>query len=106
MGKKELSGRLNWERLAGAKAVNAEQNLYKVFEAAFEGTKYKLHKKPKHLKNLYASVELNENVLSEIFNPDIDFKKNQMGSFYRFCNRKYRNRKDFIWGNKKARRLG
>ena len=79
MGKKELSGRLNWEKLAGEKAANAEQNLYKVFNAAFEGTKYVLHKKPKHLKNLYASVALGEDTLSEIFNPKIDFKRTKWG---------------------------
>ena len=79
MGKKELSNRLNWERLAGIKAAGAEQNLYKVFEAAFVGTKYKLHKKPVHLKNLYASVDLGNDVLNEIFNPNIDLAKTKWG---------------------------
>jgi len=79
MGKKELSGRLNWERLAGAKAANAEQNLYEVFRAAFVGTKYILHEKPKHLKNLYASVELGEDVIDQIFNPDIDLTQTKWG---------------------------
>jgi len=74
MGKKELSKRLNWERLSGEKAAIAEQNLYKAFETAFVGTKYVLHKKPKHLKNLYASVSLEDEVLAEIFNPNIDYK--------------------------------
>lgn len=79
MGKNELSKRLNWECLSGEKANTAEQNLYKVFEAAFEGTKYVLHRKPKHLKNLYASVMLSEGVISEIYNPDIIFEKTQWG---------------------------
>ena len=79
MGKKELSGRLNWEKLAGAKAANAEQNLYEVFRVAFIGTKYVLHEKPKHLKNLYASVELDDCTIREIFNPDIDLTKTKWG---------------------------
>ena len=79
MGKKELSGRLNWERLAGAKAASAEQNLYEVFKAAFVGTKYVLHEKPKHLKNLYASVELDDDVIDQIFNPDIDLTETKWG---------------------------
>lgn len=79
MGKKELSGRLNWEKLAGAKAANAEQNLYEVFEAAFEGTKYKLIRQPKNLKNLYANVELDESTRNQIYNPNIDLTKTQWG---------------------------
>ena len=43
MGKQELSNRLNWENVSGKKASIAEQNLYKVFNEAFEGTIYKLY---------------------------------------------------------------
>lgn len=79
MGKQELSKRLNWEKLSGEKAANAEQNLYNVFDAAFSGTKYILHRKPKHLKNLYANVNLNDNILAEIYNPKIDLTKTKWG---------------------------
>ena len=79
MGKKELSKRLNWEKLSGQKAADAEQNLYLAFEAAFSGTKYVLHRKPTHLKNLYAAVVLSENVISEIYNPKIDLSKTSWG---------------------------
>lgn len=79
MGKKELSNRLNWEKLAGVKAAGAEQNLYEAFDAAFEGTRYKLHRQPRHLKNLYASVELSPEVLSAIYNPDIDLNNTKWG---------------------------
>lgn len=71
MGKKELSGRANWEYSAGLQATVAEQNLYKAFEREFEGTKYKLHRKPKHLKNLYAKVIIPDDIKSLIFNPTI-----------------------------------
>lgn len=79
MGKKELSGRLNWEKLAGVNAASAEQNLYKVFEAAFDGTKYQLIRQPRHLKNLYARVELLEDVKKQIYNPSINFENTQWG---------------------------
>lgn len=79
MGKKELSGRLNWEKLAGVNATSAEQNLYKVFEAAFDGTKYQLIRQPRHLKNLYAHVELSEYVKKQIFNPTINFENTHWG---------------------------
>ena len=79
MGKLELSKRLNWENYSGKKALNAEQNLYAVFNKAFEGTIYKLHEKPKHFKNLYASVALDEEIINDIFNPEIDFDKTSWG---------------------------
>lgn len=79
MGTKELSKRQKWQDVSGAKAQNAEQNFYNVFSKAFEDTKYKLHKKPDHLKNLYAQVKLSKNISGEIFNPDIDLKKVKWG---------------------------
>ena len=79
MGKKELSNRLNWENVSGKKAAIAEQNLYEVFYEAFEGTIYKLHEKPVHLKNLYANVKLSEDVLKQIYNSKIDYKNTAWG---------------------------
>ena len=79
MGKKELSNRLNWENVSGKKAAIAEQNLYEVFYEAFEGTIYKLHEKPVHLKNLYANVKLSEDVLKQIYNHKIDYKNTAWG---------------------------
>lgn len=79
MGKKELSGRENWQELGGSRAARAEKNLYQVFHEHFMGTKYKLYEKPKHLKNLYASVKLPQKVLSQIYNPEIDLSKTEWG---------------------------
>lgn len=79
MGKKELSGRANWEKSAGVKATTAEQNLYSVFEQAFQGTKYKLYRQPKHLKNLYASVVIPDNVKNVIYNPLIKLEDTKLG---------------------------
>ena len=79
MGKKALSGRDNWQQQGGIKAVQAENSLYDVFRFYFEGTVYRLHEKPKHLKNLYASVCLSEDVISQIYNPLIDLQKTKWG---------------------------
>lgn len=79
MGKKELSSRLNWERLAGENGTRAEQNLYVAFEDAFKGTKYKLIRHPNHLKNLYATVNLPENVKNIIYNPKINLENTHWG---------------------------
>lgn len=79
MGKIHLSGRENWERTAGINGSNAEQNLYEVFEKAFIGTKYKLHRQPKHLKNLYATVEIPKSVRSIIYNPNIKLEDTKWG---------------------------
>lgn len=79
MGKKALSGRENWQEQGGTKAAQAEKNLYKVFREYFKGTEYKLHEKPTHLKNLYASVELPAEVIKQIFNPNIDIKNTKWG---------------------------
>ena len=80
MGKKELSGRkMNWERDGGKKAKSAEKSFYNVFNKYFENSEYILHEKPTHLKNLYASVELSEDVLNQIYKPDIDLEKTKWG---------------------------
>lgn len=79
MGKKELSERSIWQDESGAKANVAEQNLYEVLRNAFKGTEYVLHEKPKHLKKLYAQVDLPESVLSVIYNPDLDYENIEWG---------------------------
>lgn len=79
MGKSALSGRANWQHQGGIKATQAETNLYDVFNEYFKGTKYILHKKPKHLKNLYAKVKLPKEVLEQIYNPVIDLAKTKWG---------------------------
>ena len=79
MGKIALSGRANWEKGAGMLANNAEQNLYEVFENAFKGTKYKLIRQPKHLKNLYTTVKIPDSVKSVIYNPNIKLEDTKWG---------------------------
>lgn len=79
MGKKELSKRANWQKEGGKKAKRAESNLYNVFYDYLKNTEYVFHKKPKHLKNLYATVVLPPEVIAQIYNPDIDLSKKNWG---------------------------
>lgn len=79
MGKNELSGRDNWQELGGSKAMEAEKNLYFAFREHFQGTSYILYEKPTHLKNLYANVQLPDEVISQIYNPEIDLKTTKWG---------------------------
>ncbi|MCL2675941.1 MAG: MunI family type II restriction endonuclease [Firmicutes bacterium] len=75
-----LSNRLNWEKASGEKAHVAEQNFYEAFSAVFKDTCYVLHKKPKHLKNLYALVQLPDEVMLEIYQPEnFDYTKIKWG---------------------------
>lgn len=76
MGKKELSERdKDWQEKAGAKAQQAEKNLYIAFNKAFAGTNYIISKHPKNLKHLYDEVVLSQDVLTQIFCPDEDVMK-------------------------------
>jgi len=79
MGKNELSNREKWQDVSSGKAKIAETNFYDVFNIAFENTNYILHKKPKHLKKLYAQIELSKQILYEIYNPEIDLSNRQWG---------------------------
>lgn len=79
MGKNALSQRDNWQTQAGKQAAQAERNLHTAFEEHFQNTEYKLHRKPKHLKNLYGQVVLPQEVLDQIYNPDIDITKTKWG---------------------------
>lgn len=79
MGSKELQKREIWQDVCGVKAAAAEQNLYCAFNQEFENTCYKLHIKPKHLKNLYSSVKLSNEVLKQIYNPDMDILSTKWG---------------------------
>lgn len=79
MGKSALRKRENWQGQGGAKASQAELNLYTVLEEYFEGSDYVLHKKPKHLKQLYSQVQLPPQVLKEIFSPPINLEKTKWG---------------------------
>lgn len=72
MGKKELSGRDNWqtETGPGGYAGQAEKDLIQAFRKAFVGTKYEIEDHPKDFSHLYETVELPQETLDEIYCPD------------------------------------
>lgn len=72
MARKALQNRDNWQTESGpaGDAGIAEQNLYNVFKKAFSGTEYVISDHPKNLKHLYENVELSQDTLSKIYNPD------------------------------------
>lgn len=79
MASTELRKRSNWQTLSGKKALISESTLYDVFEAAFEGTVFKLHRHPTNLNNIYTRVELGDDVIKQIYNPDIDILSKNWG---------------------------
>lgn len=72
MARQQLQGRDNWQTESGPGGLAgvAEQNLYEVFRNAFRGTEYVISDHPTDLKHLYEDVQLSEETLSQIFNPD------------------------------------
>jgi hypothetical protein len=70
MSSKALRGRANWQISSGTKGETAEDAFYLALSAHFKGTKYKVRKKPREFKNIYANVSLTEETLSQIYNPN------------------------------------
>ncbi len=72
MARQQLQGRDNWQTESGPGGLAgiAEQNLYEVFRTAFRGTEYVISDHPTDLKHLYEDVQLSEETLAQIFNPD------------------------------------
>ena len=70
MGKNELSAREAWQPYGGDKAGKAEQNFLDVFTKHFKGTEYIVKHHPTEFKNIYSSIQLPQEVLDRIYNPD------------------------------------
>jgi hypothetical protein len=60
-----------WQPKNGPKASKAEDNFIGVLENYFQGTNYRVRKSPNEFNKMYINVLLNENVLSEIYTPDV-----------------------------------
>jgi len=70
MGTKALRGRDNWQNEGGGKAEIAEKKFFDLLTKKFKGTDYAIRSKPREFKNIYNSVQLSDEVLSKIYNPD------------------------------------
>jgi len=62
--------RKKWQDYSGKNALKAENNVFDVFNVLFEGTEYKIIKRPKDFTKIYLDVNLNDKELSEIYNPE------------------------------------
>jgi len=69
MGKVSLSKRKNWQEETLVKATEFEVDFYNVFSDYFQGTQYRIRKKPNEFQNIYKNFELTDEVISEIYNP-------------------------------------
>jgi Type II restriction enzyme MunI len=70
MGTKELRKRGVWQDASGGKAGAAEKKFYAIFLKAFEGTEYQIRPKPREFKDIYSKIDLSEETLAAIYNPD------------------------------------
>ena len=81
MASYELSNRLNWQTLSGAKALAAEE----IFNLSLQNAlnlvypeKFLIERYPKDFLDIYSKYPLPENVLNEIYNVDVA-EKNSNG---------------------------
>lgn len=69
MGTNELRKRDTWQDSSGEKAGVAEKIFYKVFSKEFEGSDFKIRKRPNEFVNIYTDIKLNKEVSAKIYNP-------------------------------------
>jgi hypothetical protein len=74
MGTKELRNRDNWQTDGGSKAGIAENNFFNAFSKAFQETNFIVESKPKEFEHIYENVQLCQEVLQEIYQPDKQWK--------------------------------
>ncbi|MBI4154735.1 MunI family type II restriction endonuclease [Candidatus Woesearchaeota archaeon] len=68
MGSKDLRKRDTWQDYSGSNAGVAEKSFYEVFKELFEGSSFRIRKKPQEFKNIYLDVKLDKDVLKQIYN--------------------------------------
>lgn len=76
---RNLSKRINWQTISGAKALGAEALFKNAFEKLFEEVEeykdFQVIDKPTHFKNIYSTHELEPDVLRQIYNVDVSEKR-------------------------------
>ena len=101
MGTKELSLRDTWQDYSGAKALVAEHSFYDVFLNEFKGTDFSIRRNPKEFKNIYIDVKLSDEVLAEIYTPDVEIKTHGIMVDYAIDNKKTKK----YWSNSSQKRI-
>jgi hypothetical protein len=70
MGSKALRGRENWQTQSGKKGGKAELQFFEVLQDYFAGSKYSIREKPREFKDIYSNIELDQDTLRQIYNPN------------------------------------
>lgn len=86
MGSSANRLRKKWQDYSGRNASNAEHNFYETFRVLFSDTEYAIKRSPNEFKNLYVDVELSEQELSEIYNPNTPITRHGVFPDYAITN--------------------
>lgn len=72
MGTEELRKRGIWQDTGGEKATVAEKNFEQIFYREFKNTDFRLRPKPREFNNIYAGINLSNEILASIYSPPAD----------------------------------
>ncbi len=86
MGSDENRLRKKWQDYSGKNAGIAEKDFYETFKIVFENTDFRIRSKPKEFSNIYVNVELDEQILSEIYTPGKPITKHGVSPDYAIDN--------------------
>lgn len=82
MASSELRNRANWQKISGAKALKTEDLFATALQVALDEvypSQFKVDRHPKEFGNIYSTYSLPEQVLSEIYNVNVD-ERNKRGN--------------------------
>ena len=74
MASNELRSRSNWQTISGAKALKTEDIFTSALQMALDAvypSTFFIDKHPEEFGNIYSSVQLDSNILSQIYNVDM-----------------------------------
>jgi type-2 restriction enzyme munI len=78
MASQQLRSRSNWQTLSGQRALGVEKlfciGLQQALDSVYPN-QFQVDPHPKDFTNIYSDFELSEEILNEIYNPDISNKK-------------------------------
>jgi len=88
VGSSDNRTRKKWQDYSGENAGKAETDFYTVFNEYFDGTDYRIRKKPKDFQKIYVEVKLSNETLEEIFTPSEPIKTHGITPDYAIDNLK------------------
>jgi hypothetical protein len=78
--------RKKWQDYSGQNAGNAEHSFYETFLTLFAGTNYNVRRSITEFRDLYVNVELTDQELSEIHNPNVPITRHGVNPDYAITN--------------------